>query len=171
MVGVAHTLGQIGLDVKTQRFVRAVGQVMQVTAHGPQKALRGGEAFGVGLVQNPVCNQPGQVVHAVQILGNPKQRLQIAQTPFAVFDVGFKHIAGIAHAGMTVVAFVQLGLDEGGPRSFDHVGIEALFKIVKQVDVAANPARLQQRGGNGDVGLGQGHGIGDGACGVADFQA
>ena len=50
------------------------------------------------------------VAHAVEILADPEQRLQVAQAALAVLDVGLDQIAAFAGLAVALVALGELGL-------------------------------------------------------------
>ena len=64
------------------------------------------------LVSTPLADQLAGLVDAIEILGDPEQRVQVAQPALALLDVGLDDVARIAHALMALVALGELGLDE-----------------------------------------------------------
>ncbi len=110
MGGVAEPLGDLALDVEMQPLLGLAGEEMHVAAHRPQEIL-GLEEFAVlGLGEDALVDQFLAGAHAVEILGDPEQRLQVAQAALAVLDVGLDQIAAFAGLGMALVALGELGL-------------------------------------------------------------
>ena len=100
------------LHVEGQPLLGAAGEVMQVAAHGPQKALGPLEPRRFLGRQHAEFDQLGDVVDAVDVFRDPEQRVQIAQAALAFLDVGFELIAAVADPDMARVALGELGLDE-----------------------------------------------------------
>ena len=170
MVGVAQAPGQLRLDVEGQAFLRTAGQIVQRAAHRPQEIL--GLAEGVEFLagQQPFVDQRPGILDPVQIARDPYQRLQVAQAPLALLQVGFDHIARIAHLFVAGVPFGQLAGDELTARAGHHLLPEGLAALVIQRPVAPQIAGLQQGGADGQVLLGQAHAVGRRAGGVAHLQ-
>ena len=127
---------------------------MQVTAYGPQKILRLDEPGSGGGADHPGLDQILDSDHAVLIPGDPKQQMQIPKTAFAFLDVGFQHIADIAHAFVALIAFLQLGLEKFVGGSLHHAGLKFLDQIGVKILIAPQPAHFQKRRADGHVFLG-----------------
>ena len=125
MGGVAQPLRHIALDVEGQPFLGAAGEEVQVAAHRPQEILRLAEEPQLALRENAEGDQFVVRGDAEEILGDPEQRVEIAQAALALLDVGLDQIARGALAAVALVAFGELGGDEFGPGALDHLGIEA----------------------------------------------
>ena len=170
VVGIAHALADGGLDVEGEALLGAPGQVMEVAAHRPQEILGLGETPGVAGGEHAKVHQVLHVVHAVEILGDPEQGLQVAQAPLALLDVGLQHIAGVAHALVPGVALGQLGVDEVGAAAGDDVlGVTGLERV-ELVLVAPHPPGLEQAGADGQVAARQADAVVHGAGGVSHRQ-
>ena len=129
------------------------------------------ELPAVGGGEDAAPGQIADILHPVEILGDPEQRLQVPEAAFAVLNVRLEHVAGVAHPLVSGIAFGELGLDEGGAGHRHQLGHEPLFEGMEQRSVPPQPARFQEAGANRQVVLGQAHAIVDRAGGVADLQA
>ena len=68
----------------------------------------------------------------VEVLGNPEQRLQIAQTALAFFDIWLDQISRAAVTGMPGLAFGQLGFDKLGAGPVKQFAPQPVFQLVGQ---------------------------------------
>ena len=109
--------------------------------------------------------------HAIEILGDPEQRLEIAQAALAFLDVGLDQIAGGALLAMALVALGELGGDEFGAGVLGHLIVEAGDQRVVEAALAGEVARLEHRRADGHVGAGEAHAFVDAARGMADGEA
>ena len=105
------------------------------------------------------------------MLGEPVQRVQIAQAALAVLDVGLDQVARGAGAGVAGVLLLELGIDEGPHARLQHILAEAVLEIGEQFLIAEDQACVEERGADGHVGARQPHALIDGAGGVPDFEA
>ena len=150
-LGVARAPGDLGLDVEGEALLGAPGEVMELTADRPQERVGLGEAGVLLGLQHAAADELGHVADAVEVLGDPQQRVEVAQPPLAVLDVGLEHVARIAHTRVPLVAFVELGAHELGPRTLDQLGGEAAAKLAAQRPVATDVARFQKVGADRHV--------------------
>src|SRR5213078_4751767 len=104
------------------------------------------------------------------ILGDPEQRVQVAQAALALLDVGLDDVARIAHAGVALVALAELGLDEVAAVARSELLGVAFHQLVEQLAVAPDVARLQERGADGMVAVGVAQALLDRAGGMADLE-
>src|SRR5262249_6239727 len=93
MVGVAHAAADLGLDVEGEALLGAPRQVVEMAAHRPQEFLRPVEARRLLLAQPPYRDQLRDVVEAVDVFGEPEQRVELAQPALALLDVGLDMVA------------------------------------------------------------------------------
>ena len=140
----------------------------QRTAHRKSSALQ--ELVVFGAREDALVDQFLAGAHAVEILADPEQRLQVAQAALAVLDVGLDQIAAFAGLGVALVALGELGLDVFGAGVLHHFLVEARDQLVVERLVAPQEARFEDRGADGDVGARQAHAFVDVAGGVADLQ-
>ncbi len=150
-IGIAQRLGDLGLRVEGEPLLRPVGQVMQVDAHGPQEFHCLHETAMLFRMQQAARDQLGGILDAIDVFGDPDQRVQVAQAALAFLHIGLDHITGIAHAAMAVVALGQLLLDEIRPGLGHHVALEPRLQLRRQRLVAPDPALLKNGGADGDV--------------------
>ena len=167
---VAEARGDLALEVERQAIVGAAGQVVDVAAHGGEEALGALEVARLVLGQHALVDQLGRRADAIEVLGDPVERVQVAQPALALLDVGLDDVARIAHAGVALVALGELGFDEVAAVARRHLRRVALHQLVEQLAVAPDVARLQQRGADGLVALGVAQALLDRAGGVADLQ-
>ena len=109
---VAQARGDLALQVERQAIVGAAGEIMDVAAHGGEEALGALEVARLLLGQHALVDQLAGLAHAIEILGDPEQQMQVAQPALALLDVGLDDVARIAHALVALVALGELGLDE-----------------------------------------------------------
>ena len=170
---VAEHLGEHGLQVEGQPLLRPAGHEVDMAAHRPQHPLalaiepelRGREHRQLG--------GPGLIarLRKAQIARQPVQRMQVAQAPFAILDIGLHPVAGLSGALVPLVALGELGLEEGAcVRSAHDLLPEPPLELGKELGAAQDEPRIEKRGADRHVGLGQGHALVDGAHGMTDLQ-
>src|SRR6202000_1352501 len=93
------------------------------------------------------------------------------QAALALLDVGLDQVAALALARVPLAALGELGFDEGLAGAGGDLAPELPAQLVVQLAVAPQIARLEDRGADGDVLLGEPHAFGQRARGVADFEA
>ena len=111
-VVVAQARGDLALQVEGQPLLGAAGEVVEVAAHRPQEVLGALEVARLLLGEHALADQLAGLVDAIEIFGDPEQRVQVAQPALALLDVGLDDVARIAHALVALVALGELGLDE-----------------------------------------------------------
>ena len=75
--------------------------------------------------RTPALDQLVAGADAVEIFGDPEQRLQVAQAALALLDVGLDQVARAARRGVALVALGELGGDELARRALHDLGLEA----------------------------------------------
>ena len=93
MLGVAEPHGDLALDIERQAFLGAAHEKMHVAAHRPEKILAAAEQLVFVLVEDAALDQLVRLAHAIDVFGDPEQRVQVAQSAFAVLHVRFDQIA------------------------------------------------------------------------------
>ena len=93
MLGVAEPHRDLALDVERQPLFGAAGQEVHVAADRPEEVLAAAEQLEFLAIEHAAVDQFLEVAHAVDVFGDPEQRVQVAQTAFAVLDVGLDQIA------------------------------------------------------------------------------
>ncbi len=151
MVGVAHALPDLALQVEGQPLLGASGEKMQMAAHRPQKALRPGETLRFFSRQHTEIDEFGDIVDAIDIFGEPEQGVQVSEPALALLDIGFELIAAVADAAMALVALGELGLDELRRGAACDLAVEALLELAEQRFLTPQITRLEQAGADRQI--------------------
>ena len=167
---IAEPLRDAALDVERQALLGVAGDEMHVAAHRPQEILAAPEQPVFGAVEHALLDQFLGIAHPVDVFGDPEQGVEVAQAALAVLDVGLDQIARLAAAAMALLALGELGGDELGGGALHHLLVEARHHLVEQGAVAEQEPRLQDRGADGHVGLGEADAVVDRARRVADLE-
>ena len=93
---VAEPLGDLGLAVEAQPVVAALRQEVQVAAHRPEKVLALLEDRQLLAGEGALLGELVGGVGGVEELGDPEQRVEIAQAALAILHVGLDQIAALA---------------------------------------------------------------------------
>ncbi len=121
-------------------------------------------------VNRPDVDQLGRFVHAVDVLADPVQRLQVAQPALAVLDVGLDDVAAVAHALVPRVALGELLGHELCLGAGDDIVPEAPAGLVVELLVAPQVAAFEDRGADRQVALGHAHHLVERAARMADLE-
>ena len=169
-IGISHAIGDLDLHVKGQLVIGPLGDQMQMTAHRPEKILGLGEGAEFIVGEHAKRHKFADIGDPVQVLGDPEQRLQIAQAALALFDVGLDHIT-LALLFVARVAFGKLGFGKVAFGVLEKLVPEAAVEVFGQLGIAGQMAVFQQ--GSADrVILGpQTQTIADRAACMADLEA
>ena len=167
---VAEADCDLALDVEREPLLGPPGDEMHVAAHRPEEILGGAEHLGFRLIEHAALDQLLGAVHAVDILRDPEQRVQVAQAAFAVLHVRLDQIARLTGAAQPLLALGELGGDELRAGVADDVLVETRHELIEQRTVAEQVARFEQRRADGHVGLCLAHALVDRARRVADFE-
>jgi hypothetical protein len=170
-IGEVHPPRHFALEVESQPVLGAPGDHVQVAAHRQQKPFGAAEAAVFLGREQADLDQFGGIAHAVDVLADPVQRLQVAQAALAVLDVGLDDIAAVAHPLVPGVAFGQLLGHELRLGARDDLVPEPLRGQLVQGLVAPQVAPFEQRGADRQVALGHAHGLVDRAARMADLEA
>ncbi|KTT54425.1 hypothetical protein SB7C_12340, partial [Staphylococcus epidermidis] len=170
MRGVAEPDRDLALHVERQPLLGAPGEEVQVAAHRPQEVGAAAEGAVLLRVEHAAFQELVGLAHAVGVLGDPEQRVQVAQAALAVLDVGLDEVARGAGLGHAHVALAQLRLHELGGGADHHFLVEALDQLVIQRLVAGQEPGFQDRGADRHVAARLADRFIDRAGGVADLQ-
>ena len=170
MLGIAEPHRDLALDVEGQPLLGAAGEEVHVAAHRPQEIAAAAKPPVFARVIDAVLDQLLALAHAVDVFGDPVERVQVAQPALAVLDVGLDQVARLAGAPVALLALGELGGDELRRGSLHHLLVEARDQFVEELVVAEEIARLEQRGADRHVGLGLADALVDRARGVADLE-
>src|SRR5262249_56616804 len=92
------------LNVERQALLRAAGDEMHVAAYRPQEVFAASEQPVFGAIEHALRDQILWIAHPVDIFGNPKQGVKVAQPTLAVLDIGLDQVPRLAAAAMAVLA-------------------------------------------------------------------
>src|SRR4051812_14605329 len=171
MAAITERFSHELLHFEAQALLGSLGQEMQMTAHRPQEALAAAEAPIFVRREHAGLDKFSFGLVGIKMLGEPVQRVQVAQAAFTVLDVGLDEIAGGPGTGMTGVLLGELGLDEGPRAALEHLLAEAMMEIGIERLVAEDQARVEKRSADGHVRQAEAQALVDVAGGVADFEA
>ena len=169
-IGKAHPRRHLDLHVEAQRFRRAPGDQVQVAAHRPEKILGLHEGVVFLGAEHAHADKRLGILGAVHVFQDPVERLQIAQAAFALFDIGFHHVALAALFFVAAFALGELGIDEFGLGAVEQLIAQPRLEIGGEIGIAGHVAAFKHRGADGEILAAQADAILDGARGVADFQ-
>src|SRR5204862_6266143 len=79
MLGVAEPHRDLALDVERKPLLGAAGQEVHVAADRPQEILAAPKQLELVFVEDAALDQLLDVMDAIDVLGNPEQRVQITQ--------------------------------------------------------------------------------------------
>ena len=139
-------LGQRWLQFKRQNLFGAPGQKVQEAAHAPQKIFAPAEGLRFLCRVEPGLDGSRTYFLTQHIFRKPMQRMQIAQAAFAVLDVGFDLVAALARPARAIVALAHFCIDEFARRAAHDIGTEPVLQFGKQLRIAVDDARIEQRG-------------------------
>ena len=141
-----------------------------MTAHRPKKIL----GFAKGLVflggKHLAFDELGSLFDTVHIFPDPVERLQVAQPAFALFDVGFNHIALAALLAVPLGALIELGFDKVGRSGLEQVLPQLFTQITRQARVTGKIAVFNKAGADCVIVGGKAQAVFDRAAGVPDLQ-
>src|SRR5580658_7641220 len=103
---VAELFGDRQLKLERQPLLGASCEKMQVTADRPEKLFAALEQPELVLGEKAGADELLDVLHAVDIFGDPEQRVEIAKSALALLDVGLDQITRFA---LPLHAFVAFG--------------------------------------------------------------
>ena len=141
--GVAQPFGDRPLQVEAQALLRATRQEMQVAAHRPEEFLAAAKQREFPRRKQAGGDEFARIADAIDIFGDPEQRIEIAQAALSLLDVGLHEIPRFAGALDPRIALGELGGDEFARRLGDDLLVEAGEKPLEQRLVAAQEASLE----------------------------
>src|SRR5581483_9457163 len=134
--GVAQPHGYLALNVERKTFFGAAHQEVHVTPHRPEEILAATEQLIFLLVEDASLDQLVRLAHAVDIFGNPEQRVQIAYSTLAVLHVCLDQISRLPAAADAIFAFGELCRDKIGGGVANDTVVKARNQFVEQFAVA-----------------------------------
>ncbi len=149
----------------------APGQKVQRVAHAPEKIARLDHLGRFGLRDDGLLHQLFERMDLVLDLGQPHRGVKIAQAAFAFLDLRLEQVDRIAILGVAFAAFLELGGEELVLVAIEDLGDEQLVEIGVEFFVAAQKARVEDRGFFLQVVVGQPHAFLGRAHAVSDDEA
>ena len=143
MLGVAEPHRDIALDVERQPLLGAAGEEMHVAADRPQEIFAAAEQSVFVAVEHAALDQFLGLAHAIDVFGDPEQRVQVAQAALAVLDVGLDQIARLPGAAVALFALGELGGDEFRRRALHDFFVESCRQLLVELGIAEQMARFQ----------------------------
>src|SRR4029079_15396632 len=170
MFVVAEPNGDLALDVEGQPLLGAAGMKVHVAADVPLEVLAAAEQLEFVFVEYTAVDQFLDVVDAINVFRDPKQRVQVAQSALSVLDVGLNQIARLAGSAMALLALVELGGDKLRASALDDGFVETRHQLVEQLLVAEQERAFQDGGADPHVRLGLADAFVDRSGGMADLE-
>src|SRR6185437_2946037 len=115
-------------------------------------------------------HQSRRIVDVIEILSDPVECLQVAQSAFAFLDVGLDEVPALALAAMTLAAFGKLGLDKVLAAARRNLTPEFSPQFFVELFIGPQIAGFEDGGADGAVLFGQPHAFAQGARGMAYLQ-
>src|SRR5580704_4447774 len=147
------------------------GDEVHVATHRPQEILAPPEQTIFGGVKHAVGDQFLRVAYPINIFGDPKQRMEVAQAALAVLNVRLNKIARLATPAEALLAFSKFGSNKLRRRALDHLLVEPHQHIVEQRTVAEQESRFQDRSTDSHVGFGKANALVSRARSMADLES
>ncbi len=142
---------------------------MHVAADRPEKIFAAPEHVVFVAVENAAIDQFLWLAHPIDILGDPEQRVQIAQSALAFFDVRLDQIPRLSDTPVAFLALGKLGGDEFRRGTLHHFLVETGGQVVIEFCIAVQKPRFEQCRADRHVRLGLADAFVDRPCRVADF--
>src|SRR5262249_41744860 len=171
MVGVAHPLADLGLQIEGQPLLGAAGEVMEVAANHPQELLGAREALRSVCREHAEVDEFPDVVGAVDVFRDPEQRMQVSQPALAFLDVRLELVTAVADALVAYVSLGELSLHELRRTALDDLCIKTPPELVEERLLAPQIARFEQRGADRQIGFGLAQAFRDRPRRVPDLEA
>src|SRR5437660_6718554 len=115
---------------------------MDIAAYRPEEIRAAAEGAVFLGVEYAALEQLVGFAHAINVLRNPEQRVQIAQAALAILDIGLDQIARLPGAAMALFALGKLGGDEFGRGALYHFLVEPRHQFILYRIVSGNVSRL-----------------------------
>ena len=113
-------------------------------AHRPQKLLAASEQREFTRRKQARSDQFMCVLHSIDVLRYPEERVEITQTALAFLDVGLDEIARRARAPHALLAFGELGGDEFRRGLRHDLLVEARLQSLEELLVSRDEPRLDE---------------------------
>ena len=149
---IAQLPGDRPLNVEAQPLLRPAGEKVEPAAHAPEEFLASAKQRELARREQSGRHKLARVVNAVSVFGDPEQRVEVAQAPLALLDIGLDEIARRSRLPHPGFALSKLGGDKLGRRLGDDLLVEPGCQLLEQRLVARNEPGLEERGADGHVG-------------------
>src|SRR5262245_30598569 len=136
MFGIAKPHGDLALDIERQAFLGAAHEKMHVAANRPKEVLAAAEQLILVLVEYATLDQLVRLADAVNVLRDPEQCMEIAQSALAILHVRFDQVTRLPAAADAVFTLRQLGGDEIGGRVAHDFIIETRHQLIEKRPIA-----------------------------------
>ena len=150
-VGVAHPRRHLALQIEREPVLGAPRDRVEMTAHRPEKRLGAAERAVLGRGEQADIHQFARLAHLVDVLADPVERVEVAQPPLALLDVGFDDVAAVAQPFVALLALGELLGHELPLGALDDLGPEARLDLAVERLVAPDIAPLEHRGADRQV--------------------
>src|SRR5205814_8631610 len=121
----------LALDVEGEPLLRSPSEEVHVAAHRPEEILAAAEAHVFAAIEYALLDQLLGLAHAIDVFGDPEQRMQVAQAALAVLDIGLDQITRLPGTAVALLAFGELGGDEFGRGAVRHLLAEAHDQLIE----------------------------------------
>ncbi len=166
-----HPGCNFALQVECEPILRAVCKHMQMTAHSEQKPLCTPEAAVFRLSQKAHIDEFRAATDLMDVFADPVERLKVAQTAFAFFDIGLNYIPAVAHPLVAIVAFGQFFRKELAFCPFRNLVPETPRDLSVKAFIAPDKPAFQQSCSDRQILARHAHCVIDRAARLSDFKA
>src|SRR6516225_9207187 len=142
-----------------------------MAAHRPQEIATAAKAAILARIEDATFDQLLALRHAIDVFGDPIERVEVAQSALAILDVRLHQIARLSRPPMTLLALGKFGGDELRRAALHDLLVEARHQLVIELAIAQMITRLQHRRADGHVGFCLANAFGDGTGGMTDLES
>src|SRR5437868_4143059 len=112
MFGITHPSPDLGLQVEGEPLLRTAREVVDVTANRPQEFLGAIEPLRLLRRQHSQLYELADVIGAIDVLGYPKQCVQVSEPALTLFDVRLELVTAVADPLVPRIPFGELACHE-----------------------------------------------------------
>jgi len=129
---ITKPLRDLALHLERQPLLGAPRMEMHVAANRPEEVLAAAEGAIFLGVEHAMRHQLVGCVHAINILRNPEQSVQVAKATLAFLYVRLDKVSRLSGAAMPLLALRKLCRYEFGRGTLNHLPVEACDEVVIQ---------------------------------------